>query len=114
MRALKNTLILCTLLAAGVAFAQINMPDPTLPGGSPNTAVRIVATSEMMIDRTIKRWLRTHYPGWEAEPYDIQDMGPERYAVVYISATNQTRRRIYFRLIADQNDPDARDSSSPF
>ncbi len=116
MRTLKHTLILCTLLgAARLAFAQIDMPDPTLPGGSPNTAVRIVAVSETMIDRHIQRWLRTHYPGWNAEPYDIQEMGPERYAVVHISAENKSSRRIYFRLIANQNDPDARgDSAFPF
>jgi hypothetical protein len=115
MRMLKKTLILCTLLGAGgLAQAQVNLPDPTLPGASHNSAVRIVATSEIMIDRSIRRWLRAHYPGWQADPYEIQEMGPERYAVVNITAPNNPGRRIYFRLISSQADPEAHDSSFPF
>ena len=114
MKTLKNTLILCMLLGASGAFAQINMPDPTLPGSSMNNPVRIVATSELMIDRHIRRWLRQHYPGWDAEAFEMQDMGHERFAVVRISATNQQSRRVYFRVIANQNDPEARESTFPF
>jgi hypothetical protein len=115
MKTLKNSLILCGLLGlASLASGQISMPDPTIPGGSINSAVRIVATSEIMIDRFIRRWLRTHYPGWDADQYDLQEMGPERYAVVNISAANQPNRKVYFRIIENQNDPEARESGFPF
>jgi hypothetical protein len=108
MQVLKKTLILCALLgAAGSAFAQVKLPDPSLPGGSMVTAVRLVATSELMIERSIKRWLRTHYPGWDSDPYEIQDMAGERYAVVWITAPNNPGRRVYFRVVTNQNDPDA-------
>jgi hypothetical protein len=110
MNALKNSLIACGLLGiASLASAQVNLPDPTLPGSSMNNAVRIVATSELMIDRFIKRWLRTHYPGWDADQIDLQDMGDERFAVVNISTANQPSRRVYFRLVQNPQDPDARE-----
>jgi hypothetical protein len=115
MRTLKKSLILCMLLgAAGTVSAQLNMPDPTVPGSSMNNPVRLMAPSDVMVDRQIARWLRTHYPGWSADPYEIQDMGMERFAVVRISAANQQNRRVYFKLISNQNDPEARDTSFPF
>jgi len=111
MQALKSLLIVTLLGAASVAGAQVNIPDPNLPGGSMNTAVRIVATNELMVDRYIKRWLRTHYPGWDAEPYDIQELGMERYAIVYITSSNNPGRRVYFKLNKTVNDDD--DSGFP-
>lgn len=110
MKTFRNALILCTLLgAAGAASAQIHMPDPSAPGASPETAVRIVGTSEVMVDRFIRRWLRTHYPNWDAEPHEMTDIGMQRYAVVYISppsGTNASAHRVYFRLAKAMHDDD--------
>ena len=106
MQVLKSLIFITLLGAASAASAQVNIPDPSLPGGSMNTAVRIVATNELMIDRYIKRWLRTHYPGWDAEPYDIQDLGMDRYAIVYITSSNNPGRRVYFKLNKTVNDDD--------
>jgi hypothetical protein len=106
MKALKGFLVVALLGAASLADAQVNIPDPNLPGGSMNTAVRIVATNELMIDRSIKRWIRTHYPGWDADPYEIQEFGEERYAVVYISSANNPSRRVYFKLNKTLRDDD--------
>src|SRR5689334_9833619 len=103
-----------TLLGLGVARAQIDMPNPSVPGGSFDTAVRIVATNELMIDRFISRWLRTHYPGWDADPHEFQDLGDERYAVVFISHKDHPSRRVYFRVLQSQSDPDNQSSSFPF
>ena len=57
------------------------------------------ATNDLMVDRQIKRWLKTHYPGWDAEPHEFQELGIERYAVVYITSTNNPGRRVYFRVM---------------
>lgn len=103
-----------TLLGMGVAFAQIDMPNPGAPGGSFDTAVRIVATSDLMIDRFIARWLRTHYPGWDADPHEFQELGEERYAVVYIQHKDHPGRRVYFRVLSSQADPDNQSSTFPF
>ncbi len=92
-----------TLLGAGsAAYAQINMPNPQGPGMSPDSAVRVTATNEMMVDRFIKRWLRQHYPGWDAEPHEFMDIGMDRYAVVYITSANNPGRRVYFRVYRSQ------------
>jgi hypothetical protein len=104
MKALQS-LIFCALFT-GVAGAQINMPTPGQPGSSPDSAVRIVATSDLMVDRFIKRWLRTHYPGWDADPHEFMEIGMERYAVVYITSPNNPGRRVYFRVKSRMNDPD--------
>jgi hypothetical protein len=94
-----------TLLGLGsVAIGQINMPNPGAPGSSPDTAVRLVTTSDLMVDRQITRWLRQHYPGWSADPHQFMEIGMERYAVVYITAPNQTGRRVYFRVMRHQNE----------
>ena len=99
MKALRTALIMCTLLGiAGAAGAQVNIPDPGAPGNSPETAVRILATSELMVDRFIQRWLRAHYPNWHHDPHEMMDIGMERYAVVYISSPDKPGRRIYFRV----------------
>jgi hypothetical protein len=99
--------ILIGLLGVGaVASAQINLPAPDLPGGSPTNAVRIVAGNDLMVDRFIQRWLRTHYPGWDADPAEYREIGQERYAVVYITSTNNPGRRVYFRVVSRQNGPD--------
>jgi hypothetical protein len=96
-------LIAVTLLgAASFAAAQINIPDPQSPGMSPDSAVRLVATSDVMLDRSIRRWLRQHYPDWNADPYDIREIGFERYAVVSISSPNYPSRKVYFRLARNQ------------
>jgi hypothetical protein len=111
MKIIRQLAAVTLLGLATMAGAQINMPNPNTPGGSFNTAVRIVATSEIMVDRFIKRWLRTHYPGWDAEPHEFTDMGDERYAVVYITHTDNPGRRVYFRVVGSHADPD---DSSPF
>ena len=97
--------IIAGMLVTGIASAQVNLPQPGLPGSSPADAVRIMVTNEIMADRTIKRWLRTHYPGWDADPIEFTDIGFERYAVVRIKAENNPSRRVYFRLQSRQNDP---------
>ncbi len=111
MKFIRQLAAVTLLGLAAAAGAQINMPNPNAPGGSMNTAVRLVATSEIMVDRQIKRWLRTHYPGWDAEPHQFQDMGEERYAVVYITHPDNPGRRVYFRVLQSHADPD---DSSPF
>src|SRR5688500_975992 len=94
-----------TLLGfASVAGAQITMPSPGAPGSSPETAVRLVSTSDLMVDRQIKRWLKAHYPGWDADPHEFQEIGIERYAVVYITSANNPARRVYFRVMKHQNE----------
>lgn len=96
-------LVTVTLLGlSAIAGAQINMPNPGAPGGSYDTAIRLVATNDMMLDRQITRWLRSHYPGWDAEPHEFQELGTERYAVVYIRSPNNPGRRVYFRVQRSQ------------
>jgi hypothetical protein len=92
--------------ASPVATAQLKMPHPQQPGASIESAVRLVVTSDLMIDRSIRRWLRQHYPGWDADPHEIREFGDERYAVVQISAQNQPDRRVYFRLAGHQKEYD--------
>ena len=107
MKTIRSLAILCTLLGVAVAAgAQVNIPNPHEPGNSHISAVRIVATNEFMIERTIRRWLRSHYPGWDAEPHQFQEIGPERYAVVYITHPDNPGRRIYFRIQQSYADPD--------
>jgi hypothetical protein len=109
-RAVRATVV--TLLGAASLFfwngasAQIDLPSPDLPGSSPGTAVRIVAANDLMVDRLIQRWLHTHYPGWDADPVEYQDIGTEHYAVVYITSPNNPGRRVYFRVASRMNDPD--------
>lgn len=107
MKTFRTTLIVCALLgAAGAAGAQVQLPDPGAPGNSPDTAVRIVATSDLMVDRFIKRWLRAHYPGWNADPHEFREIGIERYAVVYITSPDHPARRVYFRVSGRLQDDD--------
>src|SRR5215510_16245004 len=97
-----------TLLgAAPFAFGQVNLPNPQAPGNSPDSAVRLVVTNDIMVDRYISRWLRQHYPGWTAEPHEFTQIGMERYAVVYISSANNPGRRVYFRIMRNQNEDDS-------
>ena len=103
-----------SLLIAGVAQAQVAMPNPTAPGGSMDSAVRLVVTSDLMVDRSIKRWLRTHYKDWDAEPHEFTEFGDERYAVVFISHKDHPSRRVYFRLLQSHADPDNQSSTFPF
>ncbi len=62
------------------------------------TAIRLDATSDLMVDRAIKRWVHSHYPGWDTEPHEFMNIGPDRYAVVFITNTNNPSRRLYFRI----------------
>ena len=105
-------LVAITLLGfAPIAGAQINIPDPTAPGASPESAVRLLVGSDVMLDRQIGRWLRTHYPGWDAEPHEFMEIGMERYAVVHITSANNPARRVFFRVMRHQNEdqmPDPR------
>lgn len=102
------------LLGVGIAGAQISMPDPTAPGASYQTAVRLVSTSDIMLQRQISRWLRTHYKGWDADPHEFQQVGDERYAIVYLSHKDHPSRRVYFRILQSQSDPDNQSDSFPF
>lgn len=102
MNTLVRLVTLALLGAAPVAGAQINLPNPQSPGMSPESAVRLMATSEVMLDRSIRRWLQQHYPDWNADPYDIREVGFERYAIVRISAPNNSTRQVYFRLARNQ------------
>ena len=102
------------LLGVGIAQAQIRMPDPTAPGASYESAIKLVSTSDLMLDRQIERWLRKHYKGWDADPHQFQQVGDERYAVVYISHKDYPSRRVYFRILQSQADPDNQSDSFPF
>ena len=113
MKPVTKLLAITLLGVASLTLAQVNLPNPQAPGMSMESAVRIVATSDLMVDRSIKRWLRQHYPGWDAEPHEIQEIGMERYAVVYISAANQPSRRVYFRIAKSQIDDGKGDGFPP-
>jgi hypothetical protein len=106
MKTLQHLAIITLLGLGSGASAQINLPNPGAPGGTPDSAVRVVATNDLMVDRFIKRWLRTHYPGWDADPHEFMEIGPERYAVVYITSPNNPGRRVYFRVQRSQNEDD--------
>jgi hypothetical protein len=106
MNTLQRFVAISLLGFASVAGAQVNIPNPSTPGNSPESAVRLVATSDIMVDRHIARWIRTHYPGWNADPHEFMEIGMERYAVVYISAPDNPSRRIYFRVMKHQNEDD--------
>jgi hypothetical protein len=103
-----------TLLGVGIAQAQINMPNPTAPGASMDSAVRIVSSSDIMVERFIARWLRTHYPGWDADPHEYTEFAEERYAVVYITHRDHPGRRVYFRVLQSHADPDNQGNGFPF
>ena len=112
MKPFARSLAITLLGGASFALAQVNIPNPQSPGLSVDSAVRIMATSDLMVDRSIKRWLRQHYPGWDAEPHEFMEIGMDRYAVVYISTSNQPSRRVYFRIAKSPND-DGMDSGFP-
>ena len=108
MKTFTTTLAITLLGVAGMAHAQVNMPNPMSPGMSPQSAVRLDVTSELMVDRSIQRWLRRYYPGWDADPHEITEIGMDRFAVVRISANNQPSRKLYFRItrnITDEGRP---------
>jgi hypothetical protein len=98
MKNIRIALVTATLLAIGTAVAQVNLPNPQGPGNSMESAVRVIATNDFMVDRFIKRWLRTHYPNWRADPHEYMEFGDERYAVVFISSAENPSRRVYFRV----------------
>jgi aspartate/methionine/tyrosine aminotransferase len=60
----------------------------------------------MMLDRQIKRWIHTHNPGWDADPHEFQDLGSERYAIVYITSPNNPGAA---RLLSRAETPGRRD-----
>jgi hypothetical protein len=98
-------LVAVTLLGmSSAAMAQVGPPDPSAPGMSPGTAVRLHSTSDLTLDRLINNWLRKHYPGWTAEPHELKEIGFERYAVVYVTSPNNPGRRVYFRILSTQDD----------
>lgn len=104
MKTLK-ILAAVTLLGAGsFSIGQVNLPNPQAPGNSPDSAVRLVVTSDLMVERQISRWLRQHYPGWHADPYEVTNIGMEKYAVVFISSPQAGGKRVYFRLMRHQNE----------
>jgi hypothetical protein len=113
MKTLSSLVAITLLGAAPVAGAQVNIPNPQLPGGSYESAVRLVVTNDMMLDRQIKRWIHTHYPGWDADPHEFQNLGEERYAVVYITSPNNPGRRVYFRVQRSQADGNNEPGSFP-
>jgi hypothetical protein len=98
MKTITRLAAVALLGVATLAVAQVNMPSPQSPGMSPESAVRLVITSDLMVDRAIHRWLHVHYPGWDADPHEFVEIGMERYAVVYITSPNNPGRRIYFRV----------------
>ena len=97
MKSIRTVLVAAALFAAA-AGAQVNIPNPNAPGNSMESAVRVIATNDFMVDRFIKRWLRTHYPDWHADPHEYMEFGDERYAVVYITSSENPGRRVYFRV----------------
>lgn len=108
------SLLAASLLGTATgAFAQVNMPNPQLPGSSPHNPVRLVSTSDLMVDRAIRRWLNQHYPGWSADPHEIREIGFDRFAIVNISAPNQQDRRVYFKLATKQTDDDPQEGFPP-
>lgn len=110
MKTLASLAATILLGASGLAVAQVNLPSPNSPGMSPDSAVELLAPSDLMVDRYIKRWLQMHYPGWTADPHEFMEIGSERYAVVYITSANAPGRRIYFRVKKNPME----DDSSPF
>jgi hypothetical protein len=98
MKNIRIAFVIATLLAAGAASAQVNLPNPQGPGNSMESAVRVIATSDFMVERFIKRWLRTHYPNWDADPHEYMEFGDERYAIVFIRSSENPSRRVYFRV----------------
>ncbi|HEV8443212.1 MAG TPA: hypothetical protein VGQ27_07015 [Steroidobacteraceae bacterium] len=98
MKTITSLVAAALLGAASLAAAQVNAPNPQAPGMSIQSAIRLDATSDLMVDRAIKRWLHSHYPGWDSEPHEFMNIGPDRYAVVYISSANNPARRLYFRI----------------
>jgi hypothetical protein len=104
MKTLAGLTTVILLGAATLAAAQVNIPNPTAPGMSPESAVRLVVNNDIMVDHYIQRWLRAHYPDWNAQPYELTEIGAARYAVVYISSTNEVGRKLYFRLQTHQMD----------
>jgi hypothetical protein len=107
------SLLAASLLVAPAAFAQISLPNPQVPGSSPNNPIRLVSTSDLMLDRAVRRWLNQHYPGWTADALEIREIGFERFAVVNISAPNQEDRRVYFKLATRQTDDDPHEGFPP-
>ena len=114
MKTLVSIAAIVLLGAGSAANAQINMPNPNVPGGSYQTAIRLIATNDLMLDRQIKSWLHRHYPDWDTEPHEMIDLGGERYAVVYISSKDNPGRRVYFRVAGSQRDQNEDSDTSPF
>ncbi len=99
--------LLLVLFGATSAPAQINMPPPGSPGSSPDTAIRLNATSELMVDSMIRRWMRANYRGWSYSSPEMMEVGDRRYAVVTASSAGQGSRRVYFYVTSRVGaDPD--------
>jgi hypothetical protein len=113
MKTISSLLAVALLGVTSLAVAQINMPNPQSPGLSPQTAVRLTNTPDLMVDRAIRRWLHQYYPGWDAEPHEFMNIGPDRYAVVYITSANNPGRRLYFRVTNGMDNDDGAMSMPP-
>jgi hypothetical protein len=113
MKNVRIAFVTATLLAAAAVVAQVNMPSPQAPGNSMESAVRVIAASDFMVERFIKRWLRTHYPNWDADPHEYMEFGDERYAVVFIRSSENPSRRVYFRVQSRPGE-DVDDRNIPF
>jgi hypothetical protein len=113
MKSITSLVAVALLGVASLAVAQINMPNPQSPGLSPQTAVRLTNTPDLMVDRAIRRWVQQHYPGWDAEPHEFMNIGPDRYAVVYITSSNNPGRRLYFRVSNGMDNDDGAMSMPP-
>jgi hypothetical protein len=113
MKMLSSLVAITLLGATSIAGAQLNVPNPGAPGGSFDSAVRLISTSDLMLDRQITQWLRKHYPGWDAEPHELQNFGGEKYAIVYLTSQNNPGRRVYFRLLQRPGE-DETDSGATF
>src|SRR5688572_23441213 len=106
-RAIAIATAISASLFATLATAQINLPPPGQPGSSPDTAIRINAVSDIQADTMIRRWLRNNYPGWSHSSKQLLDMGDRVYAVVTVTSSGQSSRRVYFYISSRMGqDPD--------
>jgi hypothetical protein len=93
-----NSLVAITLLgAASVAGAQINIPNPQLPGGSFESAC--TPRGHQRNDaRPPDQTVVTHaLPRLGRDPHEFQDLGEERYAIVYITSPTTPAARVFPR-----------------
>ena len=107
---MKTTARLLAVALLGVtsfAVAQINMPNPRRPGprrkqtpyGSPTRPTSWwIAPSGAGSISTI--------PVGMPSRTEFMNIGPDRYAVVYITSANNAGRRVYFRVSSGMDNDD--------